>query len=270
MKQHRIVVGCPAGRKETLELLFAHVLKNRPFVDEFRIWVNTTNESDLEYIKQLSEQYPDFVTRDHSADGNTNQGRNVTVCLFFPNCIDENTVYFKVDDDVVWLEENFFEKMYEFRIQNQEYPIIFANTVNNAICDYIHQHLGLLLDVPYIWPACGDPVGWSNGEYCVLKHKEFLSHLKNGQIHKYKFEKWIARQREQISINNICWFGKDFAKFEGNVGIEDERWLSCVYPDQLGKFNCINGNALCVHYSFGPQLEYVKQSGILQEYKNLI
>ena len=246
-KQHKIIVGCPVGRKQTLEILVRYVLKQRPFIDEFRLWVNTTKESDREYIKSLADQYPDFITLDFSAENNPSQGRNAAVCLFYPNCIDENTVYFKIDDDIVWMEEGFFEKMYEFRIQNRDYFLVFANTINNACIDYLHQRRGLLPGIPSIYYFCGDPIAWSNPVYCVTKHEYFINAIKNKTTEKYKLGLWIDQHQEQISINCICWMGEDFAKFQGKVGSEDEKWLSSTFPREIGKLNCIAGDVTNCH-----------------------
>ena len=48
----RIVVVTPAGRKRYLEILFRYILKLRPIMDEYRLWVNTENNEDIEYMNE--------------------------------------------------------------------------------------------------------------------------------------------------------------------------------------------------------------------------
>ena len=52
-KKHKIVALTPVGRKKYMEVLFPQILKQRDFVDEYHLWVNTKNPEDLAYLNQL-------------------------------------------------------------------------------------------------------------------------------------------------------------------------------------------------------------------------
>ena len=46
--------------------------------------------------------------------------------------------------------------------------------------------------------------------------------------------------------------------------------MSCIYPTTHGLSNCINGNAIIVHYAFGPQRSFLEKSGILGKYASVL
>jgi hypothetical protein len=44
----KVVVVTPAGRKQYLEILFKYILNLKSVITEYRLWVNTTNNDDIE------------------------------------------------------------------------------------------------------------------------------------------------------------------------------------------------------------------------------
>ena len=52
---------------------------------------------------------------------------------FFKYASDPNSVYIRLDDDVLYLEPNFCKKMFNFRIENKEPFVVFGNIINNAV-----------------------------------------------------------------------------------------------------------------------------------------
>ena len=52
-KTYKIVVVTPAGRKKYMNILLSYILKQKNIIDEYRIWVNTTNLEDLNWFKEL-------------------------------------------------------------------------------------------------------------------------------------------------------------------------------------------------------------------------
>ena len=51
---------------------------------------------------------------------------------------------------------------------------------------------------------------------------------------------------------------------------DDEEFLSCIKPTQLGKANCFNGDALIAHFAFGPQREGLDKMDILNRYGKIL
>ena len=268
-KTYKIVVVTPAGRKRYMEILFQYLIKQKHIIDEYRIWVNTGNVDDLKWFEELNTQYKDFVTLEYLPKS-LHPGGTSHICKFFKNTIDEDTIYIRFDDDVVWMEEDFIEKIVKFRINNPEYFIIYGNIINNSVIDYIHQKQGIQYS-KNIENTCLCEYGWKSPTICEEKHITFINNLNdntNDGIKKYKFDRYITRN-ERISINNICWFGADFKQFLGIVDEAEEQWLSCEKPKQINKKTCVYGEAVCVHYAFWPQRDYLDKTDILQKYKTI-
>jgi hypothetical protein len=93
--------------------------------------------------------------------------------------------------------------------------------------------------------------------------------IQNKNINRYYFDNHILKDYDRCSINVISWLGEEFYKFRGEVGIDEEMWLSVDKPRQIQKPNIIYGNCLFSHFSFFTQLEHMEQTDILEQYKNL-
>ena len=265
-KKYKIVVVTPAGRKKYMEILLYYILMQQQIVDEYRIWVNTKNEDDITWFKELQIKYPSLITLEFLPPEIEVNG-NLTICDFFKNTIDEDTIYLRLDDDIVWMEKDFVEKIIKFRIDNPDYFLIFGNIINNSVIDHIHQKNGINYS-KLIKNDCLCKNGWGDSSLCEEKHRCFLSRLPSN-IDAYKFEKYETIG-QRISINAICWFGKDLKEFSGIVDKQEEPWLSQVAPGLKNKKVCVNGNALCSHYSFWVQREHMDKTDILEKYKELI
>jgi UDP-glucose 4-epimerase len=168
------------------------------------------------------------------------------------------------------METDFIKKMYEFRVTNPQYFLTYGNIINNAVIDHIHQRQDASFSNPLLGYACLDENGWNNPAVAELKHRSFLNALNSDQTDKYKFNKWVLSSFERVSINCISWFGSEFAKFNGDVGIDEEQWLSVDKPKEIGKINAIFGEALCSHFAFFTQRQHMDSTDILQQYENIL
>jgi len=258
----RIVVVTPAGRKQYLEILVKYILNLREVVDEYRMWVNTTNDSDIKYMEQLQSEHPDFIKLEYLS---VPPNGNSTVNLIYPNCCENNTVYVKLDDDIVMMEGiNEFKNFLHFRITNPEYFLVYSNILNNSIIAHIHQRLdNLNLDHGIAGYNCTDDIGWMNPNFSENLHNQVLAN----ELSSFHFGIWKLYHYERVSINCISWLGEEFSKFNGNVGGDEEQWLSCDKPSQIQKMNAIYGGFVCVHYAFFTQRDYLDTTDILQKYK---
>ena len=65
----------------------------------------------------------------------------------------------------------------------------------------------------------------------------------------------------------ISWLGRDFARFAGTVGEDEEMWLSQEKPAESGRPCVIYGEALFVHFAFYTQRPLLEtHSTYLDEY----
>lgn len=263
----RIEIVTPAGRERYLEILYRHLKLQKSNFDQWTLWINTTHQPDIDYCKRL-ERENDWIK---TIDPILAPAGGSSVHAFYKHTCDLNTVYIKMDDDIVWMEKDFVKKLVDFRISNKEYFLISANVVNNAIIDHLHQRGGaLVIEEKINYDGC-DYNGWVNPIVAHKKHENLIKSIINNDIEKFKiFKKSVCVYFERFSINCIAWFGYDFASFDGNVGGDDELWLASHHPKDINKPNAICGEALCAHFAFYTQRDYMDATNILESYNSIL
>lgn len=273
----RIVVVTPAGRRRYMAILMRHVLRLRPVVDEYRVWVNTARPRDVAYLESLPTQYPGFVTIERLPHGVDVLG-NLSIHHFFRNCVDPDTVYVRFDDDIVCIDSaDAFEDFVRYRIAHPEPLLVYANILNNAIVSYIHQKAGTLSLKDYeLAYHCTESPGWKIPECAHALHEEVLQVLEpKNTLQSFRLPGFnpTFEGYERVSINCISWLGADFASFHGEVGPDEELWLSCTKPAESGRPNAMYGGFVVVHFAFHTQrlhLELSPDSDVLQRYAALV
>ena len=188
------------------------------------------------------------------------RGTNQAIHRFFDYTIDPNTVYIRLDDDIIWLDDGFIKNMKEFRLSHPEYFLVTANIINNNTIAYIQQRTGRVLRPPEMELLDYDCMGnlWESPRLAHLLHIEFA-----------KSKRWVRYQKtgvsrigyfnyERFSINAICWIGGSFDNFGKIVGEDEEQWLTIYHPKKLGVPNILNGSAICQHFAF-----YTQRAGVI-------
>jgi hypothetical protein len=262
---HRVVCVTPAGRRRYMKLLVPQILAS-PVVDRYDVWVNTDDAGDLAFLRRLPEldsarpervrliAQPDNLAPDWGA-----------IAGFHRFAQDPDTIYIRLDDDVVWLEPGFFETLLSFRIANPRYFLVMPLIINNALCTHLLRTLGKIASSRFVGAACMDPVGWKDPAFAVKLHRLFLDLLARGEaarLHCGAHE--IAMNR--FSINAICWFGRDLAALGGEVGIAEEEELSNLSPTRLGRTNCFCTDTIAAHFAFYVQRRALDRTDILDAY----
>lgn len=268
----RNVIVTPAGRRRYLEILEPYVRRAIVAGEAARwdIWMNTQVPSDEAYIRQIAAENPDIyrvVEHIGGWDG------NFAICQFFRGCIDPDETYVRVDDDIVFMESGAIRDLAQFRRDNPEPFLVYGNIVNNSICTHLHQRAGLTsLEDGIAEYICMGANSWNNPKVALREHQGFLDRVERSRvaIQPYIFDRWIAYDYERISINTICWTGADFAKFGGEVGMDEEDWLSCQKPRELGRPNVIYGGAIFSHFAYFTQRPWLEaNTDILERYHRL-
>lgn len=268
-KNVKVVVVIPAGRKCYLEMLIPQIINLRPIVDELHLWLNTIVQDDLEFMEAIAEKYPNFIKLKRLPAGTAVNGAS-TICHFFRNCIDNDTLYVRFDDDIIFIDTpESFKKFIEFRLQNPNYFLVYGNILNNCLITNLHQRTGrfpIFAGRPAEYSCMGDN-GWKDPDVAIELHEHVLEHgptaFRMGHI-------WRLNDFERVSINCISWLGSAFAEFNGQVGTDEEQWLAVDKPKQLGRINCIYGDFVCVHYAFYTQRDVINGTNILEKYKRLL
>lgn len=261
----RIIVT-PAGRKRYLEILAAHLEKQKSFFDEWHLWQNTEDIDDIKYLSSLSSIKTSIIIPPE----NDPKLGNINLNKFYKiDSCDKESLYLKLDDDIVWMEPLFIDKMFRAREQNTENLLIVANTINNSLCSHLHMRHGLIPWHNLSSYNIFDSVNWSSPLYAASIHHSFLSDVKN--FKRFYFNNWYLFHNERVSINAVSWRGEDFKIFNGIIDGEDEHFLTYHGPSRvMDKPSVIHGNILCSHFSYKTQMLYLDHTDFLAEYKSLI
>lgn len=263
---YKIVVNTAAGRRRYMQYLVPPILES-DIVDRYDIWINTHNMLDIEFFSQLAKHYSK-VNLVWQPDGIVNGIQSINA--FYRNCIEDKTIYMKLDDDVVWFEPDLFKKMVKFRVENRNAFLVSPLVINNSLSTYLLQIHNKIKLNKYYEAQCSHPILWENGKFAVELHHWFIQ---NYLIPNNYSELYIGKQPwgiTRFSINCILWFGEDMKVFHGIVPGDDEDFLSCVYPSQNGLYNYINGDAIISHFAFGPQRVQLDQAQILEKYGEIL
>lgn len=265
-KDYKIVVNTAAGRRRYMQYLVPPILHS-DIVDRYDIWVNTNNGADIEFFKRLATDYPK-VNLVWQPDGIVDGIKSINA--FYKCCCDEDTIYMKLDDDVVWFEPELFDKMVKFRVDNPDYFLVSPLVINNALSTYLLQvHDKIKLD-RYYESRCAEATLWQSGYFATALHEWFMQKYLKTSSYSNLYVGAQPWAMTRFSINCILWFGRDMKQFGGIVPGDDEEFLSCIKPTQLGKANCINGDTLISHFAFGPQREILDKCTILEKYGEIL
>lgn len=309
-KGKKLIACSPVGRKSSMKCLFKHILNNRHVLDEFHLWVNTINEEDLEYINKFADQYSDFVHLKYGCDelDPEQMGKSHNVKRFYNYCVEPDTFYFKIDDDIIFIEDGTFEKLSQYKLDNPKIFLTFPTIVNNPWCTHflrINNHI----DVPEC-SVCSHSwnIDLENAKDAIKNSSSIMS----DNLYEPKLEDFIPEDRvisrlycfdpsiayylldsfytkivkneikdwdignivldnyETVCINFVMWSGEDFAKFNGDVkSVGDEPWLATFYPCKFDLKNAMVGNTRVAHYAFWPQRPHLNTTNILEKYASI-
>jgi hypothetical protein len=264
--EFKIVCCTAAGRMRYMQYIFPYVLAS-DIVDRYDIWVNTTNMQDIECFKLMAERYPK-IRLVWQPDGICD-GIN-SINAFYRYCIEDDTIYIKIDDDIVWMEPDTFEKMVKFRIEHREAFLVTPQVVNNPMGSYLWQVKGILNYGKYMPAFPNHRILWKRGAFAEELHHYFLSMMERNteSIRKLYFGA-VPVASNRFSINFVMWFGSGMAKINGQVPGDDEEYLSSVVASKLGILNYYNGDCIVAHFAFGPQRFVLDKSDVLERYGRL-
>ena len=261
-----IIVVTPAGRERYLKILYKNLIKQKGDFNKWHLWLNTKNDSDINYINNLEKNndWIEVIKKDIPLD---KLGTNRGIRYFFNCAIDKNTIYIRLDDDIVYLEDKFIEKLSNFREKNREFPLVFANIINNNVINHYHSNNNIFNFNEKIENNCSGNLHKS--QILPLKiHTQFLNDIKNNDTKKYYLNDIILNDFRRVSINAISWIGGDFNNFL-QISEEEEQWLSVTYPFSTKRPNIILGNVLCSHAAFFTQRTPILEK-LIQNYNDIV
>lgn len=173
---YHVVANTAAGRRRYMQYLVPFVLACDE-IERYDIWVHTHDTEDIEFFQLLEKQYPK-IHLIYQPDGIV--GGNRTINPFYRFCCEPNTIYIKLDDDIVWMEPDALKKMIDFRIDNPSYFVVSPLVINNSLSTYLLQITDKLSLDKYYISSSSHPVLWGSGDFAEQLHEWFIEKLKNG------------------------------------------------------------------------------------------
>ena len=283
----KTVVTTAVGRKETLSILFKYVEKLYllGLIDRWDWWLNCRSPKDMEYIQQTAHENKRWINLINCPVQDPKYPDVDCLRHFWQTAMDEDTIYVRFDDDIIFIELGQFEKFVSVRKNNKSNLLIYPLIINNTLCSYRLQQLGTIPPTqPMIgerlgehggeWARGGcdpcDPVAWQNPHFTFNLHSSFIDSLEDLNIEKWRanFTPWELSEYQTVSINSCAWHGSDIKSFNGQMPILSEEG-SMVYhkPKDLGKFNLVDPTMIVAHYSFWPQKDFLDRTNILDKYR---
>ena len=263
--EHKVVCLTPAGRRRYMRLLVPQVLASR-IVDRYDLWVNTAVPADLAFFRGLERIDPRVRLVPHP----TGAAASVeAIGAFSRLAMDPDTIYVRLDDDIVWLESGFFETLLAFRVAHPEYLMVMPLVLNNAICSNILQTFGKIVASRHIATTCLDKVGWRDPDFALAFHRFVLDVIRRGEVHRLHCGP-VEIALNRFSINCITWFGHDMAMTGGVVGADEEEELSAVMAARLRRRNCFITDVAAAHFAFYSQRERLDPSDVLAGYEEVL
>lgn len=256
----RVVSVTPAGRRRYLAALVPHLLRQRHVIAEHHWWLNTSDEADVRYIREITARHPDFFKIcDLPGDPQLNIGQSIW--RFFRHYVQPGTLYIRFDDDIVYMADDAVVNLVRYRLTHREPLLVVGNIVNNAVCAHFQQRAGL---IPLAWGKvqneCLDRNAWRRGPFPRKLHQLFLNDLLQGREDRWKQIPMRIDGRRRFSINVISWMGDDLRQVPelASDRIEEEPFLTETLPARLNRPNAACPSALFAHFAYYSQRPYLE------------
>lgn len=272
---YRVVVFTPWGRELTASLLHRYLKRDHDagVVDEWHLWMNTDPDQtrDIEYAHELAEQY-EWTKTFERPPGEVLWPKQMNTGKFYTYTQDENTIYVRMDDDIVWIEPHAISRLVEYRISNKFPFVVFPIIWNNAVCSH---YLQLNEQMPLWWGKvdnhCMNGLGWADPYFAEKIHNHLFYCIEHDLVDKLFMHTTIQLPvGHQFSVSSFAQFGSEYKKVHGDLQSEEEAWHSMSQPFEQQRPNVIVPNSLISHFSFYPQRHYLlTHTNILDRYKEL-
>jgi len=127
------------GRRQFVDVLDCYLQRNLAinggYLDEMLFIVHTDVTQDLEYLQDLVARVPGYKFIElESYDETEGYGP------LYENLRENNTIYIKIDDDLVWIDDDAVPRIVHTLIEHPEAHAIGGNIINSAHASWIHYH----------------------------------------------------------------------------------------------------------------------------------
>jgi hypothetical protein len=251
---------------------------NAGIVDEWALWQNTINPQDIAYLESMAAENlkVKIYKLDEPITMLSQPSWNSLQTHKFLNKFaqDDDAIYIRFDDDIVFIEDNFIEKMVEARINNPNAFVIYPNIINSTICTSWHQEIGALSEEHGIvrrerpedkdW-AYLDEFNYSDSGLADHIHTTFQKRYHENSLSAYYLPSKSFNDYKHFSICSICWWGRDHIQ----CGRVEEPQMAWELPEKYGRPVWFCGNALCVHFAYHTQKAFIETTNHLDFYREI-
>ncbi|KAG8672332.1 hypothetical protein FPOAC2_05715 [Fusarium poae] len=142
------------GRQSRVEIMKCYVernmVNNGGWLDEVLWIVNTDKGDDLRYLEQIIASNPRYKKIHPEEIVGTYTYKYIWKLL------DRGKYYVKIDDDVVWIDDDAIPNLVTRKIQNPNDLVVSGNIINNPPLGFFHMRMGAIH--PY-FPERFEPLG---------------------------------------------------------------------------------------------------------------
>jgi hypothetical protein len=269
---NKIIIFCFAGRKKYLDIQIVYILnllKRNPNI-EYHLWNFSRNNDDNNYLQELVNLHEQIKLFNNFYEGNNTNiicnkrvgiicsctkcrvGKWTEPYKYYSNNTYENTIFIKMDDDVIFISIDKINKFIE-NINNNSNKIISSNVINNGVCAFYNENIKKIVTDSNIlqqssslydfWYLC------TNKTFFNLSHDYFINEFYKNNLNLE--EKLINIDKTRFSINTIGFTYDIMCKISdllrNEIGMNDEAIIS-------NNFDILICNTfLNVHFHFSDQ-----------------
>lgn len=261
-ESYRVVAFTFVKRWSTLDLLAAHLERQAGVIDEWVLCWEGDDPAGERFVSALGDRLAPW-TRVAVRSGPGGRSR------FYDGFRDPQTIYVKLDVDVVWMEPDAVHGLVWFLTAHPAYSIASGNVVNNALVSHLHCRMGVIDP----GAVCGwdpfDHAAWSDGPWAEQLHRQFLACLGQGLIGRWKFGKYRMFPGERFSTDCVAFAGRDMANLNMTGDDDDDAFLSQQLPRLTGRPAVWYGGVVFARYASPPQRAHLQGTDVLNLYRGL-
>lgn len=164
LKNRSVVARVFYGRRDRVEILECYLRRNLKqngglldqvdFVYQTGSGFGIVHPDDIDYLNALTEVEPAYNQVQRSGGF----GHRYDDCL-------DDVIYFKIDDDVVYIDDAAIPSMVISLFEYPEFPFISANVVRHALLSHVHARIGAIVPIQLVHDD-----GTSNSEDWRMSH----------------------------------------------------------------------------------------------------
>ncbi|KAH6993193.1 hypothetical protein EDB82DRAFT_545424 [Fusarium venenatum] len=258
------------GRQSRVKIMKCYIERNMVdnggWLDEVLWVVNTDKGDDLRYLEQIIATNPRYKKIHPQEMAGTYTYKHIWKLL------DRGKYYVKIDDDVVWIDDDAIPNLVTRKIQNPKDFVVSGNIINNTPLGFFHMRMGAIH--PYFperfeplsinitneedywkpslhpfwegpnkfkWDLSKEPPPWENHRWLRVPNDRSLYQTPAAEL---KYEVWgdsykswaIASQIHMSLLENIEENQLDLYKFDKPWIMFDDRIrinFMCIYSDDI-------------------------------------